>query len=541
MKKQKSNNKQKTTIMKKELLLFAAAATMLTACVNMDTIQSVDDYDAPSSIGFSTFTGYQTKAENSSAVKKHSLGTYHQSFKVWSSKYIAQGTEPETYNPKVVFTAQKVNATLTTAAELYDAAGAIAKNATLTGALNSSDELTADQATAYNTAMSPETAKEAGNTLSADEAAAYNATLSGAVAAGDIKTEAVYDWTYSPIVFWDKSATKYDFYAAAPANLAWVWDNTNKKLSLDNFSVDGTTIAASATIDPKAKFGDNDIMISEDITDYSTYTSDPVRLSFIHLLSRLNIGVRKDAVLNEHTVKLKSITVYGLNSNGKFDESLEAATSTTPGGIARWVAPSEGQAKFTEGKGYSTETEVTTDFKYVYQALAIPQTVTYESGILLNGTNATTTSKPYLNISYEIWVNYTAEEAKEYNAALPNALAPGVALTSDQATAYNTAMTGSKNADDTLTEDEAADYNATLTNAVSTSDERMLDDYSYTYNLADMFNGDGSDDDIIFGEGWMNTLKITINPIAIDFDADVYEWAEATSVEVEVPELVTVP
>ena len=528
--------------MKKDLLLIAAAATMLTACVNMDTIQSVDDYDAPSSIGFSTFTGYQTKAENSSAVKKHSLGTYHTSFKVWSSKYIAQGTEPETYNPKVVFTAQKVNATLTTAAELYDADGAIAKNATLTGALNSSDELTADQATAYNTAMSPETAKEAGNTLSADEAAAYNATLSGAVAAGDIKTEAVYDWAYSPIVFWDKSATKYDFYAAAPANLAWVWDNTNKKLSLDNFSVDGTTIAASASIDPKAVFGDKDIMISEDITNYSTYTSTPVNLSFIHLLSRLNIGVRKDATtLSGHTVKLKSITVYGLNSNGKFDENLAAATSTTPGGIARWGAPSEGQAKFTEGKGYSTETEVTTDFNYVYQALAIPQTVTYESGILLNGTNATTTSKPYLNISYEIWVNYTAEEAKEYNAALPNALAPSVALTSDQATAYNTAMTGSKVADDTLTEDEAADYNATLTGAVSTSDERMLDDYSYTYNLADMFNGDGSSANIIFGEGWMNTLKITINPIAIDFDADVYEWAEATSVEVEVPELVTVP
>ena len=54
-----------------------------------------------------------------------------------------------------------------------------------------------------------------------------------------------------------------------------------------------------------------------------------------------------------------------------------------------------------------------------------------------------------------------------------------------------------------------------------------------------MFNGDGQTTNVTFGEGWMNTLKITINPVAIDFDADVYEWAPVTPVEVDVPDVNT--
>ena len=281
--------------MKKYLFILTTAA-IVASCSDIDTFKQVNTPDE--AIGFSTYTGKLTRAENSTASVKHSLGNYHNSFKVWGSKTVNSTTS-------VVFNAQTVSATPTTPEELYDAAGAITKNATLTGALNSTDALTADQATAYNAAIQPETNKEAGNTLSAEEAAAYNATLAGAVKAGDIKTEAVYDWAYTPLVFWDKSASSYSFNAAAPAGLSWAF--ADDKISLDNFSVDGTTIAASATIDPKAVFGPKDIMISEDIDAYTNFTSAPVNLSFIHLLSRLNIGVAKSAFLSGHVVKLNSI------------------------------------------------------------------------------------------------------------------------------------------------------------------------------------------------------------------------------------------
>ena len=58
-------------------------------------------------------------------------------------------------------------------------AEADAYNAELQGALNSTDALTAEQATAYNTAVDG-ASKEAGDTLSDSEAKAYNATLEGA-------------------------------------------------------------------------------------------------------------------------------------------------------------------------------------------------------------------------------------------------------------------------------------------------------------------------------------------------------------------------
>lgn len=80
------------------------------------------------------------------------------------------------------------------AATYYDVAGAIAHNAGLTGALNSTGPLTSEQADAYNAAFST-SPKAAGDTLTAEEAAAYNATLAGAVAEGDLKEPAGYKVT----------------------------------------------------------------------------------------------------------------------------------------------------------------------------------------------------------------------------------------------------------------------------------------------------------------------------------------------------------
>lgn len=434
--------------MKKDFLLVAAAATMLTACVNFDTLNEANTPDE-SAIDFSTFASNQTKAENSTATTTNALEKYHDNFKVWGSKYIGS-------TPTVIFDAQVVNKIIATPAVLYQAGD---------------DEVVA-----------------------------------GTKEVGDVKTPAVIDWTYYPIRFWDKSAAKYDFYAAAPADPSWVWDNTNKKLSLDNFSVTGVTLEPSTTIDAAAVFGPKDIMISEDITDYTSYTSDKVGLSFIHILTRLNIGVKKATpLLDDYIVKLESIKVFNMKSNGKFNEN-QAAADNNPGNNSRWIAPTEGQAYFETGVGYETETEVETSMKYVYQALAIPQTVDYEAGIELDGSNINeSTSKPYLKIEYEIWtkdIKYTAEEAADYNTE--NSLSEG--------------DPGYKTTDDVKT----ASY--------------RIDGYNYTYNLADMFNGDSQTSNVNFNEGWMNTLNITINPIAIEFDAEVYEWAATTPVEVDVPE-----
>ena len=102
--------------------------------------------------------------------------------------------------------------------------------------------------------------------------------------------------------------------------------------------------------------------------------------------------------------------------------------------------------------------------QFVYQGLVIPQ-VAEAATIALNGTDAVTSAKPYLNIQYSI-------------------------TTGEGATAKS-------------------------------------QDYSYFYNLADLFNGDSSSN-LAFNEGWQNNLYITIGAAAINFDAQVYEWATQT-------------
>lgn len=430
--------------MKKYLFILATAA-LFASCSNNDSIKEV--FAPDTTIGFSTFTGKITRAENSPATDKNALEAYHTNFNVWSSKYIALGTTPETYDETSVFTAQVVNH------------------------------------------------------LDADD------TADPAIAEG---------WYYTPIRFWDKSATKYDFYAAAPAfdannnAMAWIWDNTNKKISIENFEVDGATIAPSSAVDPAAVMPNHkDLMISEDIAEYTNYTTDKVNLSFIHILSRLNIGVKKATpILDNFVVKLESIKVFNMTSNGTFDENEDDADNAVDGGNhSRWLDAST-PATFTAGVGYETETEVTTSSNYVYQALIIPQQIAYASGVKLNGTNVDEDSDPYFRIEYSIYTKATEDikfKQDEIDAAQEGDPAYG------------------KTTDDVKIAAGEADEN--------------IGSYKYTYNLADMFNGENSTANIHFNEGWMYTLNIMINPVAIEFDAEVYEWEPATEVEVEVPDL----
>lgn len=305
------------------------------------------------------------------------------------------------------------------------------------------------------------------------------------------------DWTYSPLRFWDKSATNYKFFAAAPATASWAF--ASDKFTLDDFTVDGATIAPSSSINADANFGEKDIMISEDVTVLpANYTTAKVQLNFIHLLTRLNIGVNKSATLNNYYVKLKSIKVFNLIDGGDFDESTAAVQS---GSIARWANNNITSINSKGGYGYETDTEVKTTYNYVYQALFIPQQIDYVANVPLNGSGLNGDSKPYLKISYQLYSG-TKYEQTEIDAA-----------------------------------QEGDDAYGKTTNDFKASTLALVDTYSYAYNLADMFNGAGSDDNVAFNEGWMNTLKITIEPVAINFAADIYEWKPTTDTNVNVPDL----
>ena len=269
-------------------------------------------------------------------------------------------------------------------------------------------------------------------------------------------------WEYSPVSYWDKSASKYSFYAAAPETAAWTFANDatkGKYYTISNFTVTGTSLALATLDAPNAAavFGEEDLMIATDIPAHTAFTATAVNFTFNHILSRFNIAISTS--ISEGTVTLKSLTVNGMNNKGSFDESLAAAS--TAGSTARWNNLAvDGTYAITAVKDASNnDVVVNANKQFVYQGLVIPQTAAYES-INLDGTSGETA--PYLNIQYSI-------------------------TTGEGATAKS-------------------------------------QDYSYFYNLADLFNAE-TDANLAFNEGWQNNLYITIGAAAINFDAQVYEWA----------------
>ena len=284
-------------------------------------------------------------------------------------------------------------------------------------------------------------------------------------------------WNYSPIAYWDKSAEYYEFYAAAPVDAKWAF--SDNKFSFADFTVTGKTLASSDAADAKASFTgyDTDLMISNDVKNYKTYSSNvAVNFDFNHILSRLNISVETANLASGDVCKLKKLYVFNMKNKGSFDESKTEYLNAS-GDYRRWTTASgDGVDVISDGVGFDCASGdvLTEEPVYYYRALCIPQEVKHiASGdcateIPLNGKGLNASSKPYINIQYSI----------------------------------------------------------------------NDDNYSYFYNLANIFCGNDAENlkDIAFNEGWMNTLHIIISPAIIKFDADVYEWAEKDYGNVIIPD-----
>lgn len=442
--------------MKKTFLILAMAAIAV-SCSNTDSFKDIATQD--NAIGFTTYTSKQTRAENSSASDKNSLEDYQTSFEVWGYKNVIRSGNA---TKERVFNAQDVD---------------------------------------WKSSSTP-----------------------GA-------------WEYTPIRFWDKTASSYEFYAAAPKDLGWVMadggdtyaptaETTTYKISLPSFTLNGAGIAIASeaslptSVSTSAIMPDNkDIMISEDVTNYYAYTSDPVNLHFIHILSRLNVGVKKDATVlpdANYTVRLKSLMVYQLKADGSFNEALVSGSDLQNGTPLRWTDPSSSVTKIDNGFTSTTKDANNnvigaviggTNYSYVYQALVRPQNVAFQR-IAVDGQAHAARVCADVN-EYNYYLNDGADidatafgALSEQEKTIPAYVAP-----TDPYLVIN--------------------YTITPTASGATTEE-----YVAYYNLASAFGATSGN--VAFNEGWMNTLNITISPAAINFDADVYEWTTNVTGEVTV-------
>lgn len=282
-------------------------------------------------------------------------------------------------------------------------------------------------------------------------------------------------WSYKPLRFWDKSASGYFFYAAAPKNSSWVFDKTTKKYTFSSLTLTGESIASSDAINSAAIFGDYDLMLAHDVEGYTAYNSNPVNLEFDHILSRFNIGVRMSDKVDpdEVAITLNEIGLFNMVNKGSFDEAASSGDALKAGTDERWTK--EGKFAASASIGYKENLKLDNDYCFVYQALFIPQQIEDDELLELDGSNKASYENAYL------YINYTL-----------------------------------------TTKDE--------------NDKDVSEGFKYYYNLAHLFNGSTKSDKVAFNEGWQNVLYITIDPLAINFDGKVYEWDYAASGDATIPE-----
>ena len=276
-------------------------------------------------------------------------------------------------------------------------------------------------------------------------------------------------------VYWDKTATRYDFYAAAPA-MAGFW-TLNKNATENNNEDDYITTAqfvvtshnaasyqatTAATTSFKNK-GVTDLMIAAENyleKEVGDVPANPVDLNFIHIFSRLNVTVKASI----DNVTVKNITVGNIKSTGSFNESLSSGDDLVAGVYSRWTletGQSEG-VTVTPTVDYTNTTaqQLTKNTSLIaIEALVIPQSAGVET-VQLNSTDFSTYKQPYLYISYDI----------------------------------------------------------------------NGENYTQAFNLADVFKGTATTATAVaFNEGWQNTLNIIINPGTIEFEANVAAWDDNTT------------
>ena len=536
-------------------MLIAAAAAMFAACQQEDVVidQSSNLEEA---IGFSTYTPSMTRAgsessENSGVTEKKDLEKYHPTFRVWGFKNILNaGTGTATYTSTPVFNADKDNAL-------------------------------------------------------------YSKSIATWGDSNDTPFTETNDWVYAPVRYWDRAAKDYDFhaaspdkdYASTPATIDWKWHQTVKgnhatpltpsaadnggdgyftlagvklageslPLDISKKDADPKTVTSQTTTPNYDKFGkgtkkDVDLMIAEDVVNYNAYsstagtistTSQRVNFSFIHILSRFNIGVK---IGNDIAIKYAQLEdpefgnckVYENTTDtdlaGKkiyMDDAGDFYILSDAGGVLYTVGtdnhdivatPVYDKSKPTEGVVTLKELSIVNvymggDFDESVAPVATGSIARWPVAKLTEQITATSklgfpnteveNEKGVKNAVMNLSADFTSTDEIEFTKDDYKLVFQGLMI--PQAAAVETINLDGSN---------IASATAPYIKIVYTIDDET---FTYYYNLATIFTASGSDPaDLNFYEGWQNNLWITIDPKAILFDASVYKWATNGNVEVQI-------
>ena len=183
------------------------------------------------------------------------------------------------------------------------------------------------------------------------------------------------NYTYTNTAYWDKGAASYAFVAAAPAtHNTWTLDVDNFKtsLNLSNVETHQTSATHLSVLTPEKSGVNQDLLISEDVIITPATHVGAVNLSFIHILSRLNV------VLNNTNDKFRiiSVTIKNLPSVGSFDEEKAEGNELQQGTHKRWTLDDSAPAKDYKVEFANDAQKKRGSNVHLMQTLVMPQEIT---------------------------------------------------------------------------------------------------------------------------------------------------------------------
>ena len=223
---------------------------------------------------------------------------------------------------------------------------------------------------------------------------------------GNINDTQYRGWFYKDIRYWDKLATKYNFYAIAPyekvpSPALTIQDdaaNINIGSATDLYKVSTEkNLAKDSTLTKDRKYyGFNkDYMLA----DKSNTRNERVTLNFHHILTKFNVKITlTSAYKGTQTFTIKNLTIAGLEDEGYFEYN----TAMTKNG---WTTKDGSTYNLTDTTDYilknvPANVADTTEYSgyYWFQTLIFPQTLTCDTV----GAQTTAPASKYLYIEYNI-------------------------------------------------------------------------------------------------------------------------------------------
>ncbi len=152
------------------------------------------------------------------------------------------------------------------------------------------------------------------------------ATQTNAKVFNDVKVEyqsglsapfAATDWAYSPLVYWDKTATQYSFFAYAPHSGDFTGTVALGGNDATTFSITGFKQAITVA---------NQIDLMTDLTNQNNVTANignnDVKFTFGHILSNINVTMAVSAALKadetDNPVSVVEVTLRTITMDGSY-------------------------------------------------------------------------------------------------------------------------------------------------------------------------------------------------------------------------------